>query len=37
MDAADHSFHVLKRSGRTDDEARAEMAAAIIAWSAPFS
>lgn len=37
IDGADHSFHVLKRSGRSDDEARSEMCAAIISWSAAFS
>lgn len=37
IDGADHSFHVLKRSGRTDDEVRAEMADAIIAWSRTLS
>jgi hypothetical protein len=31
---ADHSFHVLKRSGRTDDEVLAELARAVEDWSA---
>ncbi len=30
VDAADHSFHVLKRSGRTDDEVLDELADAIV-------
>ena len=30
---ADHSFHVLKRSGRSDDEVLAELAPTIAAWS----
>jgi hypothetical protein len=29
---ADHGFHVLKRSGRTDDEVLDELAAAIAGW-----
>ena len=29
IDGADHSFHVLKRSGRTDDEVLDELAEAI--------
>jgi predicted alpha/beta-hydrolase family hydrolase len=29
---ADHGFHVLKRSGRTDDQVLDELAAAIAAW-----
>lgn len=37
IEGADHSFHVLKRSGRSDDEARAEMVDAAIAWSAKLS
>jgi predicted alpha/beta-hydrolase family hydrolase len=31
---ADHSFHVLKRSGRTDAEVLVELAATVAAWSA---
>jgi uncharacterized protein len=31
---ADHSFHVLKKSGRTDAEVKAEMLKAIFEWSA---
>lgn len=30
---ADHGFHVLKRSGRTDEDVRAELADAVAAWS----
>jgi uncharacterized protein len=30
---ADHSFHVPKRSGRTDDEVLAELARIVAAWS----
>lgn len=33
VDKADHSFHVLKRSGRTDDEVLKELAEQIRAWS----
>ena len=29
---ADHSFHVLKRSGRTDDEVLDELAVAVAEW-----
>jgi predicted alpha/beta-hydrolase family hydrolase len=32
VEGADHGFHVLKRSGRTDDEALAEMCDAFRAW-----
>jgi predicted alpha/beta-hydrolase family hydrolase len=32
--SADHSFHVLKRSGRSDDEVLAELAHTTAAWSA---
>jgi uncharacterized protein len=31
---ADHSFHVPKRSGRSDDEVLAELAATVARWSA---
>ena len=30
---ADHSFHVLARSGRTDPEVRDEMLQALAAWT----
>jgi predicted alpha/beta-hydrolase family hydrolase len=32
LDGADHSFHVLKRSGRTDSDVLGEMADAFDAW-----
>jgi predicted alpha/beta-hydrolase family hydrolase len=35
--SADHGFHVLKRSGRTDDEVVNELAATVATWSEPFS
>jgi predicted alpha/beta-hydrolase family hydrolase len=31
-DGADHSFHVLKRSGRTDEQVLDELADAITGW-----
>lgn len=34
VEGGDHSFHVLKRSGRTDAEALEELAEAIDAWAA---
>ena len=30
---ADHGFHVLKRSGRTDDEVLTELADATATWA----
>jgi predicted alpha/beta-hydrolase family hydrolase len=33
VDSADHSFHVLKRSGRTDDEVLDELADTVVAWT----
>ena len=33
IDTADHSFHVLKRSGRTDAETVREMARAVADWA----
>jgi predicted alpha/beta-hydrolase family hydrolase len=33
LQAADHSFHVLVRSGRTDAEVQAEMIDAFLEWS----
>lgn len=33
VDGADHGFHVLKRSGRTDDEALHEICEAFSAWA----
>jgi predicted alpha/beta-hydrolase family hydrolase len=35
VDGADHSFHVLKRSGRTDAEALDEIAASVAGWTSP--
>jgi len=32
IDHADHMFHVLKRSGRTDDQVQDELAAATAEW-----
>lgn len=32
IEGGDHSFHVLKRSGRTDDEVLEELAAATSGW-----
>lgn len=34
VDGADHSFHVLKRSGRTDAEVLDELADAVAGWAA---
>jgi len=34
VDGGDHSFHVLKRSGRNDDEVLDELADAVAAWCA---
>ena len=34
IDAADHSFHVLKRSGRSDAEVIEELGACVEAWAA---
>ena len=36
VDGADHSFHVLKRSGRTDAKVLHELADAIAAWMTPL-
>jgi len=30
----DHSFHVLKRSGRTDADVMSELVDAIVKWTA---
>jgi hypothetical protein len=32
VEGADHGFHVLKRSGRTDDEVMQELADTIDGW-----
>jgi predicted alpha/beta-hydrolase family hydrolase len=34
VEGADHSFHVLKRSGRTDAEVLAELAQTVNSWNA---
>src|SRR5213592_2628482 len=34
VEGGDHSFHVLKRSGRTDAEVMAELVETIVAWTA---
>ena len=34
VDGGDHSFHVLKRSGRTEIEVMAELVETIVAWTA---
>ena len=34
VDGADHGFHVLKRSGRTDQEVMEELADAAASWAA---
>jgi predicted alpha/beta-hydrolase family hydrolase len=33
VESGDHSFHVLKRSGRTDDEALDELADSVSSWT----
>jgi predicted alpha/beta-hydrolase family hydrolase len=33
VEGADHSFHVLKRSGRTDTQVIEELAQAVVAWA----
>jgi len=33
VEGADHAFHVLKRSGRSDDEVLAELAGTFAAWA----
>jgi len=37
VDGADHMFHVLKRTGRTDEEALDELASAVAAWTEGLS
>ncbi len=34
IEGADHSFHVLKRSGKTDSEVLAELSSTVKAWTA---
>lgn len=36
IEGADHGFHVLKRSGRSDEEVIVELARAIAQWSTPL-
>lgn len=36
VDRADHSFHVLKRSGRTDADVLRELAVTVASWAAPL-
>lgn len=33
VEGGDHSFHVLKRSGRSDDEVQVELAEAFVSWA----
>jgi len=33
VEGADHGFHVLKRSGRTDDEVLGEICDAFVDWA----
>jgi hypothetical protein len=33
VDGADHSFHVPKRTGRTDSEVLAELASRVVSWA----
>ncbi|MGE5047000.1 MAG: alpha/beta family hydrolase [Deltaproteobacteria bacterium] len=37
VEGADHSFHVLKRSGRTDEQVVAELAQAFARWAHAIS
>ena len=37
LEGADHSFHVLKRSGRTDEEVKREMIDSFMSWSENLS
>src|ERR1700730_6138748 len=34
IEAADHSFHVLKRSGKTDSDVLAQLSTTVTAWTA---
>jgi predicted alpha/beta-hydrolase family hydrolase len=36
IETADHSFHMLKRSGRTDAEVLQELAETVVSWSNEF-
>ena len=37
VEGGDHSFHVLKRSGRTDEQALDEIADAVDGWTAALA
>lgn len=37
VDGADHGFHVLKRSGRTDDDVLNDLADTFVRWAAPLA
>ena len=37
VDAADHSFHVLKRSGRTQADVLGELARTVDSWADTFT
>ncbi len=37
VEGADHGFHVLKRSGRTDEEVLEELLQAFVEWAGPVS
>ncbi|HET8965837.1 MAG TPA: alpha/beta family hydrolase, partial [Candidatus Acidoferrum sp.] len=37
MESADHGFHVLKRSGKTDASALTELAQMTATWAAKLS
>lgn len=37
VEGADHGFHVLKRSGRTDEEVLGELCDAFVDWARPLS
>jgi hypothetical protein len=37
IEGADHSFHVLKRSGKTDAEVLAELSTTVKAWTIAHS
>jgi len=37
IEGADHSFHVLKRSGKTDSQVLAELSSTVKAWTASHS
>ena len=37
IDGADHSFHVPKRSGRSDEDVRSELAEVFVTWAARWA